>query len=139
MWLLTKPANEQTFLAYLSVADGMSLLGIVIAQVSRIQRLLEPDSRSPTQNYVLGKAQASICQLAAILILSVGSWRFFRHQREITTGQSKYCLWGIYLVGTVVMIVGLQEDVLPCWLTNVSQCLLSLFLLLVIVDIVKVY
>jgi uncharacterized membrane protein YidH (DUF202 family) len=139
MWLLTKPANEQTFLAWLSVADGMSLLGIVIAQVSRIQRLLEPESRSPTQHYVLGKAQASVCQLTAILILSVGSWRFFRRQREITTGLSKHRLLGIYLVGAVVLMVGLQEDVLSCWLTNVSQCLLSLFLLLVIVDIVKVY
>ena len=117
----------------------MSLLGIVIAQVSKIQQLLGPESGHTTHHHALGKMQACICQLAAILILFVGAWRFFLHQREVATGLSKLRLWGIYLVGTVVLLVGLQEDVLSCRLTAISQCLLSFFLLLVIVDIVNVY
>ncbi|KIW56148.1 hypothetical protein PV05_04830 [Exophiala xenobiotica] len=113
-------SNEQTFLAWLSVADGMSLLGIVIAQISKIQQFLEPEGTYTTHHHALGKTQACICHLAAILILFVGAWRFFRHQREVTTGLAKLRLWGIYLVGTVVLLVGLQEDVLSCWLTAMS-------------------
>ncbi|TEY49818.1 hypothetical protein BOTCAL_0283g00040 [Botryotinia calthae] len=79
-------ALERTFLAYLRTSLALSMLGVSIAQLFRLQH-------SPTPNpligfFVLGKPLACICQGAAIITLLVGSIRSWRHQNAIVRGKA---------------------------------------------------
>jgi len=95
----------------------MSILGITIAQISRIQSVLEPDHQDTLHFHVSGKPQACICQAVAGLILLTGTYRFFCHQNAITLGQARFGGWGLFLVG---VLVGL--------------CLFTFFLLILLLD-----
>ncbi|KIW19970.1 hypothetical protein PV08_00545 [Exophiala spinifera] len=87
----------------------MASLGVVIAQISRIQKALddEAEHNDATARRASGKPQACICQLSAILILLVGAWRFLQHQEDILRGLTKFYFGGVYLTGVVVLLARL--------------------------------
>ncbi|KAH7391338.1 hypothetical protein BKA64DRAFT_100871 [Cadophora sp. MPI-SDFR-AT-0126] len=79
-------ALERTFLGYLRTSLALSMLGIVVAQLFRLQR-------SPTPNphfgfFVLGKPLAIICQGAAIYTILIGVFRTWRSQNAIVRGKA---------------------------------------------------
>ncbi|KAL2444623.1 hypothetical protein ABEF95_017121 [Exophiala dermatitidis] len=115
-------SNEQTFLAWLSLADGMAILGVVVAQVSRIQQVLRPYEEDSIRYLLLGKPQACLCYGTACLILLIGAYRFFQQQHAINRG---FAVVGGYDVPLLGVFVGL--------------CLLAFFLLLILVDIAGVH
>ncbi len=100
----------------------MAILGIVIAQISRIQHHLRPNHEYKIRYYVLGKPQACICQISALLILLAGTYRFFRQQNEITQGRAR---------------VG-GPELHSVWIL-IFLCLSTFFLLVLLVDIAEVY
>ncbi|EHY59453.1 hypothetical protein ABEF92_007490 [Exophiala dermatitidis] len=114
-------SNEQTFLAWLSLADGMAILGVVVAQVSRIQQVLRPYEEDSIRYLLLGKPQACLCYGTACLILLIGAYRFFQQQHAMNRG---FTVVGGYDVPLLGVFVGL--------------CLLAFFLLLILVDIAGV-
>ncbi|EXJ88374.1 hypothetical protein A1O1_05304 [Capronia coronata CBS 617.96] len=114
-------SNEQTFLAWLSLADGMAILGVVIAQMSRIQHYLHPNQENSLRYFVLGKPQACLCQGFACLFLLVGAYRFLRQQNAMNHGFAIVGGWEVPLVG---VLVGL--------------CLATFFLLLVLIYLIGV-
>ncbi|EXJ78298.1 hypothetical protein A1O3_09459 [Capronia epimyces CBS 606.96] len=115
-------SNEQTFLAWLSLADAIAILGVVIAQVSRIQHVLRPHQEKSLRYLLLGKPQACLCYASACFVLLVGAYRFFRQQNAMNQGFA--------LVG------GLS---LPCIGVLVGMCLAAFFLLLILVGIAGVH
>ncbi|KIW48398.1 hypothetical protein, variant [Exophiala oligosperma] len=114
---LSHLSNEQTFLAWFSLANAMSSLGIVIAQISSMENALEAEPKPTTMRRALGKPQACICQLSAILILLIGAWRFLEHQNDILRGLTKFCFGGVYLTGIVVLLARLVDSI------TVSLCM----------------
>jgi len=77
---------ERTFLGYLRTSLALSMLGIVVAQLFRLQH-------SPTPNphfgfFVLGKPLAIICQGAAIYTTLIGVFRTWRSQNAIVRGKA---------------------------------------------------
>lgn len=99
------PANEQTFLAWLSLADGMAILGVVVAQVSRIQQVLRPYEEDSIRYLLLGKPQACLCYGTACLILLIGAYRFFQQQHAMNRGFTVVGGYDVPLLGVFVGLV----------------------------------
>ncbi|TVY85774.1 hypothetical protein LAWI1_G007748 [Lachnellula willkommii] len=79
-------ALERTFLGYLRTSLALSMMGITIAQLFRLQH-------NPTPNvhfgfFVLGKPLSCICQGAAIYTLIIGCFRTWRSQNAIVRGKA---------------------------------------------------
>ncbi|TGO16024.1 hypothetical protein BTUL_0033g00620 [Botrytis tulipae] len=111
-------ALERTFLAYLRTSLALSMLGVSIAQLFRLQH-------SPTPNpligfFVLGKPLACICQGAAITTLLVGSIRSWRHQNAIVRGKALSGGFEVIIIGVGFFFI-----------------FLAFLVLLIAVDIIK--
>jgi uncharacterized membrane protein YidH (DUF202 family) len=101
--LLTPAALERTFLGYLRTSLALSMIGVVVAQLFRLQH-------SPTPNsifgfYVLGKPLACICQGAAIYSLLLGAYRVWRIQNAMVRGKTIAGGFEVFLLGVGVMLV----------------------------------
>lgn len=79
-------ALERTFLGYLRTSLVFSTLGIVVAQLFRLQHVAKPDS--VFGYFVLAKPLAVICQCVAIYALLLGAFRSWRHQNAIVRGKA---------------------------------------------------
>ena len=104
--LLSPAANERTFNAWLRLSMGLSAMGVVIAQMSRIQHVIRPDPRKHLlKNYVLGVPQAVICHLLAIFVIVVAALRFFKHERAITQGRAHVGGWELMVTAGLILAV----------------------------------
>lgn len=61
------------------------MLGVIIAQFLRLQRSENPDPNFGF--FVSGIPLASICIIAAVIVLLVGTFRFWRQQNAILRGK----------------------------------------------------
>ncbi len=103
---LTPAANERTFHAWLRLSMGLSAMGVVIAQMSRIQHAVHPEPRKhPLKYYVLGVPQAAICQLLAIFVIVVAAIRFFKHERAIKQGRAHVGGWELMVTAGLILLV----------------------------------
>lgn len=97
-------AVERTYLGYLRTSLALSMLGVIIAQLFRLQNT---DSSLPTNGFfVTGIPVASTCILGAILVLLVGAYRCWRQQNAILRGKVYAGGWETMVTGIVVLIVG---------------------------------
>lgn len=107
-WMLhcadqTTLANERTFLGYLRTSLALSMLGIVIAQLFRLQHTIDP---SHTFGYfVLGKPLAAILEGAAMATALVGARRFWRQQMAMMRGNCLAGGWELVAIGATVAVV----------------------------------
>ncbi|KAF7864074.1 hypothetical protein EAF04_007039 [Stromatinia cepivora] len=111
-------AVERTFLAYLRTSLALSMLGVSVAQLFRLQH-------SPMPNpligfFVLGKPLACICQFAAITTLLIGIIRSWRHQNTIVRGKALSGGFEVIIIGAGFFFI-----------------FLAFLILLVAVDILK--
>lgn len=116
----------------------MSILGVVIAQVSRIQHVLHPYQDNSLRYLVLGKPQACLCQATACLILLAGAYRFLRQQNAMNHGYVIAGGWDVPSIGVVVGLV-CPRRVGHFKHADISQCLAAFFLLLILIDIAGVH
>ncbi|KAL2063453.1 hypothetical protein VTL71DRAFT_5258 [Oculimacula yallundae] len=79
-------ALERTFLGYLRTSLALSMLGIVVAQLFRLQHAPNPHPRFGF--FVLGKPLAIICQGTAIYTMLIGVFRSWRAQNAIVRGKA---------------------------------------------------
>ncbi|KAI6857008.1 hypothetical protein KC338_g8237 [Hortaea werneckii] len=89
-------ANERTFLGYLRTSLALSMVGVAIAQLYRLQH-------SPSPNlvygyYVLGKPIACIFHASALGVILVGAVRFFRQQSAMSVGKVHSRGWEVLVV-----------------------------------------
>ena len=97
------PALERTYLGYLRTSLALSILGVVIAQLFRLQNA---DNPHPKIGYFITGIPAAIaCILGAILVLLVGAYRFWRLQNAVLRGKVYAGGWEVLFTGIIVLIV----------------------------------
>jgi len=109
-WCRDHLALERTFLGYLRTSLAISMLGILVAQLFRLQH-------SPTANpifgyYVIGKPLACICQALALLTLLLGAFRAWRLQHAIVRGKTLTGGFELVLIGLGVLLLSVLFFVL---------------------------
>ena len=138
-FLLTRPlthfsliANERTFLGYLRTSLALAMLGVVIAQLYRLQHSPHPDP--DLGFFVLSKPISCIFHASAICVALLGSVRFFRQQHAMAIGTVKAGGWEIMVIGVYVLLVSEEKWALDeicvckadvgtsfCWLCSQSM------------------
>ncbi|KAM3086083.1 hypothetical protein ACMFMG_000220 [Clarireedia jacksonii] len=103
-------ALERTFLAYLRTSLTLSMLGVSVAQLFRLQHAPKPNH--VIGFFVLGKPLAYICQVAAITTLLIGLLRSWRHQHKIVRGKALTGGFEITIVAGGVFLIFLTFLVL---------------------------
>ncbi|KAK7609954.1 hypothetical protein JOL62DRAFT_557257 [Phyllosticta paracitricarpa] len=78
-------ALERTFLGYLRTSIALSMTGVILAQLFRLQHSLHPDAHLGF--YVLGIPLASTFIGCAIAVALLGAFRFWRQQSAIIRGK----------------------------------------------------
>lgn len=100
-------ANERTFLGYLRTSLALSFVGVIVAQLYRLQHVASPD---PVFGYyVLSKPIAGIFQVSALCVALIGAHRYWRQQTAMAIGQVVAGGWELMAVGVLVFVVSL-----PC-------------------------
>jgi uncharacterized membrane protein YidH (DUF202 family) len=96
-------ANERTFLAYLRTSLVLSMLGVLIAQLYRLQH--SPSPGVVFGYYLLSLPLSILFQCAAVLVLFLGCTRFYRQQAAMARGKVHAGGWDLYtLMGCVFMV-----------------------------------
>lgn len=89
-------ANERTFLAWIRTSIALSILGVIIAQLFRLQ-----NAPSPTRAidlYALAIPLSCICQGAALITALIGGHRYWRQQSAMSRGQAISSGWEFWLM-----------------------------------------
>nr|POE58025.1 hypothetical protein CFP56_74889 [Quercus suber] len=90
-------ANERTFLGYLRTSATLSIQGVFLLQLYRLQHSEHPD---PVFGYyVLGRPVACLFQVSALAVLLLGSVRFFRQQQAMAAEKVYAGGWEFSMVG----------------------------------------
>ena len=80
------------------------MLAVIIAQLFHLQHTIKPD---PILGfYVVGVPLATVCNGAAVVVVLLGAYRFWRQQNALTRGKIYAGGWEILATGTVVLLVG---------------------------------
>lgn len=95
-------ANERTFLGWVRTSISLAIIGIIIAQLFRLQHSPVP---RPFGFYNLGVPLATICHGAALLMVLVGAQRFRSQQNAMLNGRTRAGGWEPLFVGGLVMMV----------------------------------
>lgn len=91
--------NEATWHSWLGLSDATSWLGIAVAQISRVSKAVRPE------NYHVLHHAACICQATSVVILLIGTYRFFREQSAINGTGKRVSQWSLLAIGSLVFIV----------------------------------
>ncbi|KAI9648016.1 hypothetical protein NHQ30_002644 [Ciborinia camelliae] len=91
-------ALERTFLAYLRTSLALSMLGITITQLFRLQH--SPNPNPVIGFFVLGKPLGCMCQFAAITTLLIGIFRSWRHQNAMLRGKALSGGFEVLIIGS---------------------------------------
>lgn len=100
---LSLAALERTFLGYLRTSLALSMLAVIIAQLFRLQHTETPNKIFGF--FVLGIPLACVCIGAAIIVLLLGAYRFWRQQNAILRGKVHAGGWEINIISIVVFLV----------------------------------
>ncbi|KAK8164223.1 hypothetical protein IWX90DRAFT_505224 [Phyllosticta citrichinensis] len=99
------PALERTFLGYLRTSIALSMTGVILAQLFRLQHSLHPDAHLGF--FVLGIPLASTFIACAIAVALLGAFRFWRQQSAIVRGKVLAGGWEVLviMVGSLLVCV----------------------------------
>ncbi|KAI7355820.1 hypothetical protein KC354_g10663 [Hortaea werneckii] len=89
-------ANERTYLGYLRTSLALSMVGVVISQLYRLQH--SPSPNPVYGYYVLGKPIACIFHASALGVILVGAVRFFRQQSAMSIGKVHAGGWEVLVI-----------------------------------------
>ncbi|QIW95888.1 hypothetical protein AMS68_001406 [Peltaster fructicola] len=78
-------------------------MGVLVAQTYRLQHA--PNPNPVFGYYTLGKPVAAIMQTSALLVLLVGSHRFWRQQSAMVRGKIHAGGWEVYVVGAYTLLL----------------------------------
>jgi len=109
-------ALERTFLGYLRTSLALSMIGITIAQLFRLQHAPQPNAYFGF--FVLGKPLSCICQGAAIYTLVIGTFRTWRSQNALLRGKAisggfemVLLAGGIFVILTLFLVLLIAVDI----------------------------
>lgn len=123
---LTWPANERTWHNWLALSNATSWMGIVVAQTSKISYTLGPHQ----QNILIKKA--CICQILSIIIILIGTHRFFCEQRAINGTGKRASQWTLLATGVLIFLV--SQAVSQRKVADSDKLAFSFFIMLLIAD-----
>ena len=101
--LTLQSALERTFLGYLRTSFAISMIGVIISQLFRLQH--SPNPHPKFGFFVLGKPLAMICQGLAIFTLLTGTYRTWRVQNALVRGKAISGGFELVSIGFGVMLV----------------------------------
>lgn len=81
------------------------MLSVIIAQLFRLEHAQSPDK--VFGYFALGIPLACVCTGAAIVVLLLGAYRFWRQQNAILRGKVHVGGWEIIVIGLTIALVGL--------------------------------
>lgn len=100
-------ANERTALGWIRTAQAFAMLGVIIAQVTRLYRSLSPD---PVLGFfVISIPLSSICHIMALLTTILGCYRFLHWQSEMARGNAISSGWEITVIFVLSLLVSLAR------------------------------
>ena len=123
-------ALERTYLSYIHTSLTVSMSGVLIAQLFRLQHPTNPDLK--IGYFVTGVPLGCACQAIAIALAIVGAHRYWRQQHALAREKVDAGGWEIYASGIAVFLVSrtlllsnlIANEVASChW-----QCLLFFLL-----------
>ena len=80
------------------------MVSVIIAQLFRLQHAQNPDKVFGF--FVLGIPLACVCIGAAIVVLLLGAYRFWRQQNAILRGKVRAGGWEMHVIGLMIALVG---------------------------------
>lgn len=96
-------ANERTALGWIRTAQAFAMLGVIIAQVTRLYRSLSPD---PVLGFfVVSVPLSSVCHIMALLTTLLGCYRFLHWQAAMARGKAISSGWEITVVSVLSILV----------------------------------
>lgn len=101
--LLPLAALERTYLGYLRTSLAFSMLSVIIAQLFRLQHTENPDKELGF--FIISIPLACICIGAAITVLLLGTYRFWRQQNAILRGKVHAGGWELNTIGAIILLV----------------------------------
>ena len=96
-------ALERTFLGYLRTSLALSIIAVIIAQLFRLEHSVKPNKTFGF--YALSIPLSCTCISAAIVILLLGTYRFWRQQNAILRGKVHTGGWEVNAIGVTVLMV----------------------------------
>ena len=99
----TVVALERTFLGYLRTSLALSILGVSIAQLLRLEHTVTPRSRGGLS--AAGEFLAAACNGVAIVVILVGAHRFWRQQIAMARGKVFAGGWELNITVVLIIIV----------------------------------
>ena len=101
------PANERTYLSYLRTSSALAQLGIVVAQLFRLQERLNPAAAGAAADAFFHMAipVGGTCIGFAVVISLAGGFRFWRQQNALARGKCHAGGWEPQTVGVLATLV----------------------------------
>lgn len=103
------PALERTFLAYIRTSMVIAMQGVLIAQLFRLQK--SQSSVDRLRFYEVGIPLSVACHCVAVLVATIGAYRFWRQQSAISRGKIHAGGWELNWVGILLFAV----SSVPVW------------------------
>ena len=110
--LVSFSALERTFLGYLRTSVALSMVAVIIAQLFRLEHNAKPNRTFGF--YALGIPLACVCIGAAIAVLLLGAYRFWRQQNAILRGKVHAGGWEVNAIGVTVLMVCVEPKHIIC-------------------------
>jgi uncharacterized membrane protein YidH (DUF202 family) len=103
LWVVDGVALERTFLGYIRTSLALSMMGVVIAQLFRLQHTFAPDQKFGF--YVVGIPLAACFIIAAVIVVLLGAFRFWRQQSAMVRGKILAGGWeiNVIMVGSILV------------------------------------
>lgn len=96
-------ALERTFLGYLRTSVALAMMGVITAQLFRLQHSVNPN---PSLGFfVLGIPLAAIFIGTAIVVLLLGAFRFWKQQNALVRGKIHAGGWEINTIMGLAIVV----------------------------------
>lgn len=97
-------ALERTFLGYVRTSVAFSMVGIVIAQLFRLQHSINPSTSMGF--FKVGVPLAATFEAMAILVAMLGACRFWRQQHAMLSGRIRASGWEVETIMVLSILVG---------------------------------
>lgn len=99
-------ALERTFLAYMRTSLALSMVGVITAQLFRLQHGVNPSSAFGY--FALGIPLASAFNGAALVVVLLGAWRFWRQQNALVRGKVYAGGWEVLCIMGLSILVRMR-------------------------------
>ncbi len=96
-------ALERTYLGYFRTSLALAFVSVIIAQFFRLEHTDNPDK--VLGFFVIGKPLACVFLGAAIVVLLLGFYRFWRQQNAMLCGKVYAGGWEVNAIGLTVIFV----------------------------------